>query len=55
MLARIAYQKYAIIGMEPFYKLVHLARRGQRRFIEYIQSLLSGVRLLASGKVTLKR
>ena len=55
MLARVAYQKNAVIRMEPFNELVHLASGGERRFVEHIQSLLAGVRLLSSGKMTLKR
>src|SRR5208282_4875449 len=55
MLPRIAYQQNPISHMKPFHELVHLASRGERRLVEHIEPLLTGVRLLSPRKMALQR
>src|SRR5208337_5146899 len=55
MLPRVAYQQNPISRMKPFDELVHLARRGKRRLVEYIERFLTCVRLLSPRKMALQR
>ena len=54
VLATISYQKNPIIPMETFDEFVHLSSGGKRRLVEYIQALLSSIRLRPSCKVMLE-
>src|ERR1700693_1626549 len=41
--------------MKPFHELVDLARRGERRLVEYIEPPLASVRLFSPCKMALQR
>src|ERR1019366_5968216 len=53
MLPTVAYQQYAVVRMKPVHKFIHLTGRCQRRFVEDIEPLLSGVWLLSSRQMLL--
>jgi hypothetical protein len=55
VLPRVADQENAVVGSKPVYEFVHLPRGGERRFVEYIESLFAGIGPLSSGKMMLER
>src|ERR1035441_2735214 len=55
MLPTVAYQQYAVVRMKPVHKFIHLTGRCQRRFVEDIEPLLSGVWLLSPRQMLLER
>src|SRR5260370_19675828 len=54
MLPRVADQQNPVSRMKPFQKIVHLARRGERRLVEYIELFLACVWLFSSRQMALQ-
>lgn len=54
MLARVPYEEDSIVPVKAFDEFVHLARGGERGFVEHVQGLRARVLLFTACKVPLQ-